>query len=76
MLLEANRPADALTEYETALKKEPNRFRSVYGAGRAAELAGNKDKARTFYTQLVKICERGDPQARADLRHAREYVAN
>jgi tetratricopeptide (TPR) repeat protein len=76
MLLEANRPADALTEYETALKKEPNRFRSVYGAGHAAELAGNKDKARTFYTQLVKICERGDAQARADLRHAREYIAN
>ncbi len=74
MLLEAKRPADALKEFETALKKEPNRFRSVYGAGQAAELSGNKDKARTYYTQLVKICERGEP-ARAELRRAREYVA-
>jgi tetratricopeptide (TPR) repeat protein len=74
MLLEANQPAKALTEFEANLKKEPNRFRSVYGAGRAAELAGNKDKARSYYAQLVKICERGDKQGRADLDHARKYV--
>jgi len=74
MLLEANQPAAALKEFETALKKEPNRFRSVYGAGRAAESAGDRAKARSYYGQLVKICERGDRRARPDLDHAREYV--
>jgi len=74
MLLEASQPAKALVEFEANLKKEPNRFRSVYGAGRAAELAGNKDKARSYYTELVKICERGDKQGRPDLDHARKYV--
>jgi hypothetical protein len=71
MLLEANRPADALKAFETNLKKEPNRFRSVYGAGRAAESAGDRAKARTYYAQLVKICERGDA-SRPELQHARE----
>ncbi len=72
MLLEANRPADALKEFETGLKKEPNRFRSVYGAGLAAEKSGDQAKARTYYAQLAKICERGDTPGRAELKHARE----
>jgi tetratricopeptide (TPR) repeat protein len=75
MLLEANQPADALKEFETSLKKEPNRFRSVSGAGRAAESAGDRQKARVYYDQLVKICEHGDQNARPDLDHARQYTA-
>ena len=65
---------DALKEYETALQKEPNRFRSVYGAGHAAELAGIAQKARTYYQQLVKICERGERQIRPELDHAASYL--
>ncbi len=75
MFLEANRPADALKEFETGLKKEPNRFRSVYGAGLAAERSGDQNKARTYYAQLVKLCERGDAPGRAELRHARERAS-
>jgi hypothetical protein len=74
MLLEANQPANALKEFEANLKKEPNRFRSVYGAGRAAESAGDAAKARTYYAQLVKMCERGDPQGRPELAHARQFT--
>ena len=64
----------SLKEYETVLQKEPNRFRSVYGAGHAAELAGFIQKARTYYQQLVKICERGERQIRPELDHAASYV--
>jgi tetratricopeptide (TPR) repeat protein len=74
LLIDAKRPADALKEYEIALQKEPNRFRSVYGAGRAAELAGNSQKARTYFLQLVKICERGERQLRPELEHAASFV--
>jgi hypothetical protein len=74
MLLDANQAANALKAFEASLKKEPNRFRSVSGAGRAAEAAGDGAKARSYYSQLVKICERGDRQARPDLEHARQYV--
>jgi tetratricopeptide (TPR) repeat protein len=75
MLLEANQAAPALKEYETGLQKEPNRFRSVYGAARAAELAGNAQKARTYYTQLVNICEKGERQTRTELARALAYLA-
>jgi hypothetical protein len=73
MLLEANRPADALKEFEVNLTKDPNRFRSTYGAGRAAESAGDRVKAKSYYGQLVKIGERGD-QLRPELQHARQYA--
>ena len=74
MLLDAKQPANALKEFEAGLKKEPNRFRSVYGAGRAAESAGDRAKSRTYYGQLAKICERGDKGGRAELEHARAYA--
>jgi tetratricopeptide (TPR) repeat protein len=74
MLMDAKRPADALNEYETVLQKEPNRFRSVYGAGHAAELAGFAQKARAYYQQLVTICTRGERQLRPELAHAASYV--
>ena len=74
MLMDAKQPAEALKEYETVLQKEPNRFRSVYGAGHAAELAGFTQKARAYYQQLVKICERGERQLRPELARAASFV--
>jgi hypothetical protein len=74
MLMANNEPAKALVEFEANLKKEPNRFKSVYGAGRAAELSGNAQKAKTYYAQLVKICERGDKPDRTALSHARSLA--
>jgi hypothetical protein len=74
MLMANNEPAKALVEFEANLKKEPNRFKSVYGAGRAAELSGNAEKAKTYYAQLVKICERGDKPDRTALAHARSLA--
>ena len=56
MLLEAKHPEQALTEYETDLKFNPNRFNGLYGAATAAELAGKSEKATTYYAQLVKSC--------------------
>ncbi len=37
MLLEMNEPAQALVQFEATLKKEPRRFRSLYGAAHAAQ---------------------------------------
>ena len=47
MLLEMQQAAAALKEFEAAMQKEPNRFRSLYGAARAADLAGERAKAKT-----------------------------
>jgi len=73
MLLEMNRPADALKEYEATLVDEPNRFRSLYGAGRAAERAGDPARARAFYTSLVTLCANADT-VRPELREAKMFV--
>ena len=60
LLLELGRPAEALKEYEASLQTSPNRLKGLYGAGRAAELAGDKKKAREFYVKLVAVCEMAD----------------
>jgi tetratricopeptide (TPR) repeat protein len=70
MLLEMNRPEQALPEYETDLKKNPNRFDGLYGAARAAEMLGQRTQAKTYYTQLVKQCA-GSTSDRPELSHAR-----
>jgi len=70
MLLETGKPAEALAEFEATMKKEPNRFRGVYGAAVAAERSADQQKARTYYMQLLKICEHGDSGVRPELAAA------
>src|SRR5207245_817989 len=60
MLLEANEPAQALREFEASMRVEPNRFRGLYGAARAASLAGDQTKARTHYSELLALGEKAD----------------
>ncbi|HEY4677503.1 MAG TPA: hypothetical protein VIJ01_10095 [Candidatus Angelobacter sp.] len=71
MLLELNRPAEALKEFEATLTKEPNRFRSLYGAAEAAKLAGNRQTAQTHFQELLKVAEHGDKPERQELAEAR-----
>jgi tetratricopeptide (TPR) repeat protein len=72
MLLELKRPAEALAEYKAALKNSPNRFDSLYGAGHAAQLAGDSAAANAYFTKLTEICA---PAAdRAELNEAKSYL--
>ncbi|MBP1683740.1 MAG: hypothetical protein H6Q27_1307, partial [Ignavibacteriaceae bacterium] len=54
LLLEMNRPKEALEQYELSLKQNPNRFNTLYGAGKSAELIGDKEKAAFYFTALLK----------------------
>ena len=74
LLLDLNRPADALKEYEATLVAEPNRFRSLYGAARAAERAGDAARARMNYTVLVGLCGNADTE-RPEMREAKAFLA-
>ena len=40
------------------MKEAPNRFNSLWGAGRAAELSDSHDKAISYYTNLVRVSDR------------------
>jgi tetratricopeptide (TPR) repeat protein len=74
MLLEMKQAAPALKEYQAVMKKEPNRFRAVYGAAKAASLSGDNAAARTYYQQLVKLVPQGDAPGRAELEERRSAV--
>jgi hypothetical protein len=75
MLLEMNRPQEALAEFEVSLKTDPNRFNGLYGAARAAELAQQKEKAAGFYAQLIRNCA-GSNSDRPELAQAKSLVAS
>ena len=74
MLLEAKRPQQALAEYQTDLKFNPNRFTGLAGAARAAEQAGKQSEASEYYALLLKVCEGGN-STRPELSRARELLA-
>jgi uncharacterized protein HemY len=74
LLLEVKRPQQALIDYQTDLKLNPNRFNGLYGAAQAAGQAGDKKRANDFYAKLLKTCEGGD-STRPELSHARELLA-
>ena len=74
LLLETSHPEQALTEYETDLKFNPNRFNGLYGAATAAEKAGKTEQATTYYAQLIKICA-GSNSDRPELGKAKALLA-
>ena len=73
MLLAAKDYTGALAAYQAALERSPNRFNSLFGAGRAAELAGDISTAAAYYQQLLDVA----PEATGDrpaLEHAKTFV--
>ncbi|MGA8341667.1 MAG: hypothetical protein WB781_06990 [Candidatus Sulfotelmatobacter sp.] len=74
LLLEAKRPQQALAEYQTDLKLNPNRFNGLYGAARSAEEAGKQSEATEYYAMLVKVCD-GCNSTRPELNRAKELLA-
>lgn len=72
VLLDMGRYQEAQTAYETALERSPNRFNSLYGLGRAAELAGD-DEAALYYEQLVDVTAAAAERER--LEQAKTFLA-
>jgi tetratricopeptide (TPR) repeat protein len=73
LLLELQRPADALAAYKEVLKNFPNRFNALYGAARAADALGDRSTAADFYSKLMANCPANAD--RPELLTARKYVA-
>jgi hypothetical protein len=72
MLLAAGRPAEAREAYRATLAREPGRARSIFGAARAAELAGDRTAAARGYRDFLKLMEKADG-GRAELAAARAF---
>ncbi len=73
MLLAAGRYPEALAAYRATLEREPGRARSYYGAGRAAQLAGDQETATKAYGDYLKAMEGGDGR-RPELATARAFL--
>lgn len=52
--------AKALEAYEADLKRHPGRFNGLYGAGLAAQKAGNKEKATSYFQELLTTAQLSD----------------
>jgi tetratricopeptide (TPR) repeat protein len=55
LLLDLDRPQPALAAFERALKDSPNRLNALSGAARAAQLSGDRAKARDYYARVVEL---------------------
>jgi hypothetical protein len=76
MLLQLNEPTKAFEQFEATLKKEPRRFHSLYGAAHAAQLNGSRDTSQRYFRELLTVCAKADTPGRAELKEARQALAN
>ena len=74
LLLELGRPVEALSAYEASLRRAPGRLAALYGAARAANLAGDRARAGRYYGQVVELTESGD-RTRTEVQEARAFIA-
>jgi hypothetical protein len=70
MRLAVGQHAAALAAYRRTLTREPGRARSLFGVGRAAELAGDREAAVAGYRAYLTMMEKADGD-RPQLAHAR-----
>jgi hypothetical protein len=71
LLLALNRPSESHQEFQSTLVKEPNRFRSLYGAAEAAKLAGDSETEQIYFRKLLEVAAGTDQPGRQELAEAR-----
>jgi tetratricopeptide (TPR) repeat protein len=76
ILLDAGRPQEALVEYREALRLSPNRFNGLLNAGMAAEAAGNKSEAESYFAALLKSTDGGSHSSRPEIDHVKHFMAS
>jgi hypothetical protein len=74
LLMEMKQPDAALHEFETSLITAPNRFTGLYGAARAAKLAANHGKAKTYYGKLIELT-RHAAGSRPEIEEAKAFLS-
>jgi Tfp pilus assembly protein PilF len=56
------------------LQSARNRYRGFYGAAKAAQRSGDREKARSYYEKLVALCSHADTEP-PELVEAKTYLA-
>jgi len=73
ILLRAGKPAEAMVQFQTALRRQPNRARSLIGAARAATRSGDKPGAAAAYSKLLEQWQDAD-ESLPELREAHDFL--
>jgi tetratricopeptide (TPR) repeat protein len=73
LLLDLNRPAEAVIYFEKALSRTPNRPKAIFGLARAAQLQNDSETAEEKYREFLAIWKTADPD-RPELAKAREFL--
>ncbi len=73
MLLELNKPKEALAAYEENLVVRPNRFNGIYGAAIASKQSGDLAKASIYYNQLIQLTKNSNSD-RPEIVQAKAFV--
>ena len=74
LMMELERPADALTAYERSLKDAPKRLNTLASAAHAAKLAGDEGRARRYAKEVVALC--GASCERPEVQRAKGIVGS
>ena len=74
MLMQSGNPVEALAQYERSQTRDPNRLRSLYGAGLAAAQGNNRERAKYFYARVTQLV--GTSDSRPEFKRVRDYLAS
>lgn len=74
LLTELGQPAAALREFEVSLAETPNRYRGLWGAAKAAQATGDRQKASAYFAKVVELTKNADA-ARPEIALARAQMA-
>ncbi len=72
ILLDLDRPSDAIEKFETSLLRMPNRPRSLLGVARAYAATGHRAKAAGAYQKLAAVW--ANRESFAGLQEAQQYL--
>src|ERR1700687_6086325 len=74
LLMELNRPADAMERFLQTLKRTPGRPKAIYGIARAAQTKGDNATAKQRYQEFLAIWKNADLD-RPEVAAAKEFLA-
>lgn len=74
LLLDLNRPAEAVPYFRKTMQRTPNRPKAIFGLARAAQALGDNATARERYQEFLSIWKDADPD-RPEVATAKEFLA-
>ena len=74
LLMDQGQAGEALKAYEASMKNARERLRGFYGAAKAAEASGDKQKAATYFTEVLRLTKNADSD-RPEINAAKQALA-